>query len=1224
MRRQNAAPKSGNARRRRASDTQQTDVSSAMNYQGRFSSVASLQTALNLNRKEAFDDETHMMESTTADDNATFLTSTTDYLRSASVANKSRNLGASFDSADSRHNEPTPLVGSLSLFSQDTSNNIDAGIKARERKRLQEREWQHDRQRKESAEPNDPGKFTPKIKGLHHAYHKSADFSDDDSHWIEDGLGPHSSRQLGTGVDAPTTGRNGYDSDSYSLRALNKVRYKTARPSPKRGFQQQSFLLDDQKQPSKRDSYVLDEKIHRQPTTISKILSGGAGGGDEHNSSFYNDSNVELHPPDRVNRDANSESSFLAESATKIKMTKMEKIKQLHTKNDRYKEEYKKTYLEKKEFKKKYEDKKVEVASLTMEIDSYMRETALLKKQLSKLTREADKSEDNVRQDVVLVASLQKELKQTRADLKEALARITERKMESTQLKESMKRKDDQIESLTLEVSRQIEEVQHLQAQICVQDMSSAASSQAAPEDNWESLKSLEKLRKENDNLKGELAMTLDRAAEMVKNREGTIEILRRENIELKELMDIRDQDDNRSTKSEKIQRKEVVIEQLKTELSGLRELLENSMGDRENLKATIREREAEVKNLKLDIDGLKTMVKRAEKEAHKSRQEVDSRDDKIRSLNVEVKRLAKKGKDAQQQIEDVSIAVGERDLKIQEMMNEMESLMKQNQNATSVTLCKTQSYQDEKDKEVKELYRENENLKAEMLQQREQLDERRKRVVLELEETRVREKELQDELQESAAMVKQREDAIEDLLKDVEKLKEGRETKENEISQELGKQEQSILSMMKDMEHMRRQLTDKGQELEHTRAMVKEREVAIEDLLRDIEKLKQEGSGSDQKGADQAEKFEREIDDRNDEIDTLRGEVEELRNRLNQAHYDLRAKSEVLQERDESIEDLLQDMNDLKRQLELEHQQKQGDLMSNCDEKEALQRELKAANDLVQDKENRLHHLVRENDELKRSLEALRIKKESLEKEIKDDQSEEGDTKSYLIAQHEVLEEEIQQLNEQVGGLQAELEDANRQNSIMNEEVEDWLQRGGNMELEIQRLKNEIEAWEDIAEQLKASGGMRKGGPDDNASNSDGVDQQAMMLAKAISERKRKASADGKGVWGLFFNKSEEGEELTEDQKRIKELEAIKDAQAEEIQKTKSDLVKLTTASKDEAYKTKKRMAELEEANESYKAKVDLLLRRLAEVQGVPYDIDDEKKTNDSDNTIIFPTNLL
>ena len=86
-----------------------------------------------------------------------------------------------------------------------------------------------------------------------------------------------------------------------------------------------------------------------------------------------------------------------------------------------------------------------------------------------------------------------------------------------------------------------------------------------------------------------------------------------------------------------------------------------------------------------------------------------------------------------------------------------------------------------------------------------------------------------------------------------------------------------------------------------------------------------------------------------------------------------------------------------------------------------------------MKEKEDKLRRLLKENEEVKSQMATLKIEKEMLEQEAKDDQSEEGETKSYLIAQHEVLEEEIQQLNDQVGELQAELEDVHRQNSILN-----------------------------------------------------------------------------------------------------------------------------------------------------------------------------------------------
>ena len=422
-------------------------------------------------------------------------------------------------------------------------------------------------------------------------------------------------------------------------------------------------------------------------------------------------------------------------------------------------------------------------------------------------------------------------------------------------------------------------------------------------------------------------------------------------------------------------------------------------------------------------------------------------------------------------------------------------------------------------------------------------------------------------------------------------------------------------------MNHMKSELQGKDEELEHTRRMIKEREDAIEDLLRDIEGLKQDGSDLEKRVNTRTEKLNQQIRDKADEVARLQGEVEEITNQLDEALKRLESKDQTLREREEEIEELLKDVSDLKRQNDELRQNERAN--KSGPDPEELQRELDMAKNLIKENEEKLRSILHENLDLRDNLEAIKLEKDSLEREKEVADDEEGDSKSYLIAQHEVLEEEIQQLNDQVSELQEELEEVHRQNSILNEEVEDWLQRGGNFELEIQRLRNEIEGWEDKAEQLRAA--AEGTGRDDIGSvggNSAGMgDQQAMMLEKAMAERQRKAGQN-KGVWGLLFNQSEDTEELTEEQKRIKELEAIKDAQAEELQKVKSDLVKLTTSSRNESYMSKKKIADLEEENDGYKAKVDLLLRRLAEVQGVPYgdndddDDDDEKKTADPSDT--------
>ena len=1082
-------------------------------------------------------------DETTNPDHMTFVTSTTDYLEGG----KHRNLHGSFDSQNSpQRNGASSAAGSY--YSEGS------GMGARERKRLQERGWENGRHKQKYSDD---------------AYHDYESNAYESSQMMQS-TQPRSSRQLGSsGLPHEKYGRDGYDSDSYSQK-----------PNRQGDFES-SFL----------ESTHADNITYADSTYVDTTTTKEGGNGRKSVASYGN--------------------SFMAESEGKIKMTKMEKIKQMQAKNEKYKEEYKKTYLEKKEFKKKYEDKKMEVVSLTSEIESYMRETALLKQQLSVLTNDMDHAEDNTRHDLATVQKLQKELQNTRADLKEALGRIADRKMETAKLQEVMKRKDDQIETLTLEVSRQIQQLQDFQAQVSVLDMGSAASTQATRGAGRLACGSgstdgrVKELQEENITIKAELEVTLDRAAEMVKNREHTIEILRKENCELKELLDIRDQDDDRTTTSEKVRAKKDAMEALQVEIKGLRELCSENEANNEDLKQVLKSREAELRHLKGDIDGLKKMVKRAEKDAQAAREDAEERQSRIASLEAKIGRLQNQTKGVEQEFEKANEVMESRDEQIRRLENEIKQLQ-ESKDESNDELDAAHERLEEKEEEIKGLFRENEDLKAEILQQKNALEERRKNVVLELEDLKLTEQKLNEEARESSKKIKARDEAIEDLLREVDKLKSAGSDKGADYSKDLKKHEFKLMNLTKDAEAMKKELNDKDAALEQTQNMVKEREEAIADLLRDIEALKAKGSDGEQQISTRMEELNLNARKQNNLVENLQSELDELTKRLDEKEYNLAAKTDSLREREEEVELLLEEIKDLKNQHEQEK------LENNKTKQSAdtfmLENELSKVRDHLKTKEMELQQLVQENMKLNESVENMQKEKEESDQadEVEDEKSQVSESKSFMAAQHEVLEEEIQQLNEQVVEIQEELDDVHRQNAILNEEVEDWHQRGGNFELEIQRLRNQLEECADRSDLDVASVG----------GNSTGElgDKQAMLLEKAMAERQRKAKGDGKGVWGLIFNKSEEDEELTEDQKRIKELEAIKDAQAAEIQKIKSDLVKLTTSTRNETYVDKKKIADLEEENDAYKAKVHLLLKRLSQAQGIPYDDDDaeEKKLED------------
>ena len=1101
--------------------------------------------ATSVTSRPILDDETNADE--------TFMTSTTDYLNGGKEA-RSRNLQGSFDSEGSSN---SPVGRRFKRF-----DNFGLAA-ARERKRQNEREWEQDRKSR-NARGGKPQTTSNYAQG-------------DDRYLLEMMDSPkrsQSSQQLGNrNFLHDPTGRMGYDSDTTSTKARRS----------------------DKKCASRRS--LLEETTEGMEAT-------------------YADSTVH---DDRAGRNsaASYGTSFMADSACKIKMTKMEKIKQLQEKNVKYKVEYKKTYLEKKEYKKKYEDKKMEVASLNSEIESYMRETALLKQHLSVLTSDMDHAEGANRSDMSLATKLQKELQLTRADLKAALGRLADRKMESTKLNEKIAQKDEQIESLTLEVSTLIQQIQNYQAQATVQDMASTGSVSSHTGPSPPPSEQMKELQNENDALKAELDVTLTRAADMVKNREHTIELLRKENFELKELMNIRDIDDDRSTASEKIRAKENAIDALRKEIDALKEVCEMGEQERVELKDVIKLRNAEMRHLQGEIDGLKKMVKRAERDVQTAEEEVLDREQTIAGLREKVSNLENQKLGAEYEIEKVSSAVESHEEQMRRLEEELKSL-KQEKRDSAKDLDEAREALEENEKEIKALFRENENLRAEMLEQKEELEERRKRVSLELEELKITEQTLNEEARAASKKIKARDEAIEDLLKEIEVLKNSRNHKDTNYSKQIEKQEARIKELIVEVEDLKEQVLHRDQDLKQTKNMVNDREVAIQDLLGDIDALRAKGTEGENEIADRMEKLRDEINEHVEQIERLQNEQDNMTVRLDETENKLAAKTDSLREREEEVEALLSEISEMREH----HRHKMQERYSRdhaVEATEKLQQELSNTQELLKSKDEELRKLVQENMHLKDKLDnmeqAVAVKDgdgdadaDADADEQDENDTENGETRSYLVAQHEVLEEEIQQLNDQVNDLQEEIDEMHRRNAILNEEVEDWQHRGENFELEIQKLKDKIEEYEDLTDDGGAPGIHGYDGDMDGHSTGEMGDKQAEFLEKAMSERLRRKGGDGngKGVWGLIFNKSED-ENLTDEQKRIKELEAIKDAQAVEIQKIKSDLVKLTTNSRTQEYTTRKRIEELELENDAYKAKVQILLKRLSETQGVPFGDDNE-----------------
>lgn len=119
-------------------------------------------------------------------------------------------------------------------------------------------------------------------------------------------------------------------------------------------------------------------------------------------------------------------------------------------------------------------------------------------------------------------------------------------------------------------------------------------------------------------------------------------------------------------------------------------------------------------------------------------------------------------------------------------------------------------------------------------------------------------------------------------------------------------------------------------------------------------------------------------------------------------------------------------------------------------------------------------------------------------------------------------------------------------------------------------------------------------------SSDSDPQAKQAKLLQAAVKNRKDKSLQPdnaGKGGWGVFKKE----EVLDENQKRIKELEMINADQTEEINKLKSDLVKLRSVYNEEVYVNKKKVDQLQQENKACSLKAAALQEELETLRRAP-----------------------
>jgi len=291
---------------------------------------------------------------------------------------------------------------------------------------------------------------------------------------------------------------------------------------------------------------------------------------------------------------ASSFDSTADNSGDKKRKSKMEKIRQLQAKNELYKVEFKRVQKDRKHLKRDIEARNQEIESLTKEIDGHIAETSVLKLKLSEALQELDCHDEDSQRDLTVVKNISKDLAEAKNQLDYALSRAGTLKDDLDDMKERVKRKDEQIESLADEVSNQVQLVRLLETE--------NANLRKAEKRGSKDEGDVEDLQQENQKLQNELGSTLERAASMVKEREDAIADLLKENEEIKRSAGVQEEKSNEAT--------HVGLQQLKADVEAAHMDLEESQDRTAMLEEEIEgwiirsgEMEAEIERLQDEVE---------------------------------------------------------------------------------------------------------------------------------------------------------------------------------------------------------------------------------------------------------------------------------------------------------------------------------------------------------------------------------------------------------------------------------------------------------------------------------------------------------------------------------------------------------------------------------------------------------------------------------------------
>jgi predicted nucleic acid-binding Zn-ribbon protein len=253
-----------------------------------------------------------------------------------------------------------------------------------------------------------------------------------------------------------------------------------------------------------------------------------------------------------------------------------------------------------------------------------------------------------------------------------------------------------------------------------------------------------------------------------------------------------------------------------------------------------------------------------------------------------------------------------------------------------------------------------------------------------------------------------------------------------------------------------------------------------------------------------------------------------------------------------------------------------------------------------LQKKDDALEKLQRELAEVKKQLGARDSDPNgllSLQQEVEAVKAESAAAKEDLeeAQKHNgMLEEEIEdmqsgtsELRTEMAVLQKELSTLKKESDSWKRKAEEWQAKSGELSDKAFLWKEKAEQWEKTANELDPDAGEESKAPAK-------PDPQALFLQAAFEKKRAGLNRDPSRwnvIGGLFNKASEDG---NESDSRLQELEEENTKQLATIKNLRSEMVKIQTTFKEQAYGSQQKMQQVQKEREAIELKNTNLMKEL------------------------------